>query len=141
MFDSINARVYYNLGTGSFIAGMTLEQAKEIYKLPSVGGELTISLPTNYTESEEVISALETARSNGWTLTIQTYTPEESTSTASTFGMQRIWVRKTQDENGSYVDANGNRFQVEWCVEIYSPENKSPEDLGYEQFRSVESAV
>ena len=55
--------------------------------------------------------------------------------------MRRIWVRKTQDENGIYADANGNRFQVEWCVEIYSPENKTPEDLGYEQFRSVESAV
>jgi hypothetical protein len=55
--------------------------------------------------------------------------------------MRRIWVRKNQDENGSYVDTNGNRFQVEWCVEIYSPENKTPEDLGYEQFRSVESAV
>lgn len=145
LFDKIVMAPNYAWDSSKIVVGLTLKQARRLGNLPATGGTtggtLTISLPTGYDVDSEVTAALETARSKGWTLTIQTYTPEESTSTTSTFGMQRIWVRKTQDENGSYVDANGNRFQVEWCVEIYSPENKTPEDLGYEQFRSVESAV
>lgn len=138
LYDTVQKQ---EVGYKCDVIGFTLPQALKLADLPDGGGTLTVSLPTGYDTDAGVIAALETARGNGWTLTIQTYTPEESTSTASTFGMRRIWVRKTQDENGTYVDANGNRFQVEWCVEIYSPENKTPEDLGYEQFRSVESAV
>ena len=140
MFDKISKQPFYNSGTGQFIIGMTLEQARNLDKLPKTGGTLTVSLPSNYAEDEDVISALVTARANGWTLTIQTYTPEAE-ATTTTFGMRRIWVRKAQDENGFYVDTNGTRYQVEWCVEIYSPENKTPDQYGYEMFRNVESAI
>ena len=140
MYDFESESFSSTSGSGVFIAGLSTIQAKKLKKLPSLTSSLSISLPTNYTEDQEVLSALDTARNKGWTLTIQTY-DENSTSSASTFGMRRIWVRKSQDENGTYVDADGNRFQVEWCVEIYSPDNTTPEDHGYEQFRSVEAAV
>lgn len=136
-YDFISGKEF---SANNLIIGLTLEQSKKLYKLVEKVASLTVSLPTNYTEDQEVLSALDTARNKGWTLTIQTY-DENSTSSASTFGMRRIWVRKSQDENGTYVDADGNRFQVEWCVEIYSPDNTTPEDHGYEQFRSVEAAV
>ena len=102
---------------------------------------MTISLPNSYTEDTLITNAIADATSNGWTLTIQTYTPENSASEASTFGMPRIWVRKVQTESGSYVDGENNRYQVEWCVTMYTPDNSTPDQHGYEMFRNVESAI
>lgn len=51
------------------------------------------------------------------------------------------YFRKTESEYGSYVDAAGVRYTVEWCSAIYSPDNLTPEQMGYEQFRSVDAAV
>ena len=141
MYDKVSRQSFYNSGSGQFIVGLNKTQALKLSTLPATSASLTISLPAGYETDEGVTNALDIARSKGWTLTIQTYTPEASESATSTFGMRRIWVRKSQDENGTYVDADGNRFQVEWCVEIYSPDNTTPEDHGYEQFRSVEAAV
>lgn len=130
----------YNQGSGTFIMGLTLKLAKRLSRLPLAndGGTLTISLPANYTEDTQVLNALEIARQKGWTLTIQTY---EDTSSSSTYSMRRIWVRKTEDENGNYVDSEGKRFIVEWCVDVITPENKTPEEMGYEAFRDVKSAI
>lgn len=138
MYNVVSRQPFYNSGSGSFIVGMTMEQARKLDKLPESGGAMTISLPTGYNTDTEVANALDVARSKGWTLTIQTY---EDASTTSTYSMRRIWVRKTEDENGNYVDSDGNRFIIEWCVDILSPENKSPENYGYESFRNKESAI
>jgi len=134
MYDKVTRKPFCNSGSGSFIVGMTLEQAQNLGKLPAGGGTLTVSLPSNYLEDEGVVNALETARTNGWTLTIQTY----AVDTAMTIDLLDVWVRKTQDENGSYVDAEGVRWQVEWCVDIVGAD---PEQEGYEMFRSVEAAT
>jgi hypothetical protein len=69
-------------------------------------------------------------------LTVQTY--EAAGAAAATFALRRVWVRKVQDENGTYVDADGSRWQVEWCVDVIGAD---PESLGYERFRSVEVAA
>lgn len=141
-------KVYYkgaNLA-GRVVPGFTLAQARNLSKLPATGGSLTVSLPEGYESDSGVVAALETARSNGWTLTIQTYTPETATAGASTFALRRIWVRRiwvrrTQDEDGTYVDAAGSRWQVDWCVDMLTPDSSTPDAHGYELFRSVDAAV
>lgn len=136
MYDRVTKQPFRNAGTGQFIVGMTLKQARKLGKLPAGGGSLTVSLPSNYAEDEGVVNALAAAQENGWVITIQTY--EAEAGAASTFALRRIWVRKDENEQGSYVDSDGTRWQVEWCVDIVGVD---PEDLGYEPFRSVEAAV
>lgn len=139
MLDKLSNTPFFNLGTGSFVVGFTLTQARMLKKLPATGGNLTISLPTTYQNDSDVMSAIAKAKSNGWTLSVQTYAA--NTVLTSTYSMERIWVRKIQDDNGNYVDSEGNRYAVEWCVTMYTPDESTPEDHGYELFRSVESAV
>ena len=136
MYDKVTRKPFYNSGTGSFIVGMTLEQARKLSKLPSTGGTLTVSLPSNYQEDEGVVNALAKAQENGWVITLQTH--ETEAGAASTFALRRVWVRKRTDEQGSYIDADGSRWQVEWCVDVIGAD---PETLGYERFRSVDAAT
>lgn len=51
------------------------------------------------------------------------------------------YFRKTQSEYGNYADADGVRYTVEWCSCIYSPDNLTPEQLGYESFENQEEAL
>lgn len=140
MYNKVTKEAYSNIGAEPFVVGMTLSQALKLADLPSSGGTLTASLPTGYDSDSGVMSALETARANGWTLTIQTYTLEASAS-ATTFALRRIWVRRTADENGLYVAADGTRWQVDWCVDMLTPDGSTPDAYGYELFRSQEAAV
>ena len=137
-YDKVKNEVLF---VSSPIAYLTSPQARNLRKLPAGGGTLTISLPEGYESDSGVAAALETARSNGWTLTIQTYTPENATAGASTFALRRIWVRKTQAEQGTYVDADGTRWQVDWCVDMLTPDGSTPDSHGYELFRSMDAAV
>jgi hypothetical protein len=45
-----------------------------------------------------------------------------------------------KDDNGAHIDTDGNRYQVDWCVELYTPDDSTPDQHGYELFRSVDSA-
>lgn len=137
-YNKVDKTEYGNSGTGVLIVGFTISQAVKLSTLPATGGTLTVSLPTGYESDAGVMTALETARANGWTLTVQTY---EAETAAATFGMRRIWVRKTADANGMYVDTDGKRWHVDWCVEMYTPDNSTPDMHGYEMFRSVDAAV
>ena len=137
MYNKVDGAVYgKSLQSGALIVGFTLTQARKLGKLPATGGTLTISLPSNWQEDEGVVNALATAEANGWVFTYQTY--EADASTASTFALRRIFVRKTQNENGQYVAADGSRWYVEWCAGMIGAE---PTDHGYELFRSQEAAV
>ena len=136
MYDTIRRAPFYNVGTGSFIVGLTLSQARKLDQLPTGGGTLKISIPENYTADEAVGAALSTATENGWIFEIQTYTTAEAA--ASTFALRRIWVKKTAAPDGAYVDANGARWHVEWCQTVLGAD---PTDLGYEPFRSVDVAL
>lgn len=51
------------------------------------------------------------------------------------------YFRKTQSEYGSYVDAEGVRYTVEWCSCIYSPDNLTPEQLGYKRYANQDEAL
>ena len=135
MLDLVTRKPFRNAGSGQFIAGLTLQQAAQLGKLPA-GTTLTISLPVGYDSDAGVVAALAEAEANGCVLTVQTY--EAAGAAAATFALRRVWVRRVQDENGSYVAADGSRWQVEWCVDVIGAD---PESLGYERFRSVEAAV
>lgn len=52
-----------------------------------------------------------------------------------------IWVRKTQDEDGMYIDGSEVRWTVDWCNKIYCPCSLTEEEHGYERFNSVEAAI
>lgn len=136
MFDLVSKTAFKNAGSGSFVAGFTLEQARKLGKLPA-GTTLTISLPVGWQEDEGVVAAREQAIANGCQITLH---DEYATAVdaAATFALRRIWVRKTQDANGSYVDTDGTRWLVEQCVDVWGAD---PETLGYERYRSVEVAV
>lgn len=138
MYDKTNKKPYYNLEKEALIVGMTMNQALKLSTLPATGGTLTVSLPTGYDSDEGVMTALETARANGWTLIIQTY---EAGTAAATFALRRIWVRKTLDEQGTYIAADGTRWQVAWCVDMRTLDGSTPDAHGYELFRSVEAAL
>jgi hypothetical protein len=51
-----------------------------------------------------------------------------------------IWVRKTEEEYGNYVDDEGNRYVIEWCHKLITPDGSTEADRGYEQHDSVEAA-
>jgi len=51
------------------------------------------------------------------------------------------YFRKLQSEYGSYAGADGVRYTVEWCSRIYSPDNKTPEQLGYEPYENQDAAL
>lgn len=137
MWDKVSKTFFYSSANGEFAVGFTLEQARQLGKLPAGGGTLKISLPENYTDDHSVVEALSVATSKNWILDIKTYSTTAASS-SSTFALRRIWVRKTADPSGEYVDGNGNRWHVEWCQTVLGAE---PSDLGYEPFRSVEIAV
>lgn len=136
MFDKVSKQPFYNDGTGAFIVGMTLAQARQLGKLPAGGGTLKILLPENYTDDEAVAAAISTANANGWILPTDTYTSAEAS--ARPFSIRRIWVKKNADPDGAYVDASGSRWHVEKCQTVFGAE---PTDLGYEPFRSVDVAL
>lgn len=139
MYDKASKEEFVNVGSGAFVAGFTLEQARKLGEhLPADGGALTISLPTGYEQDSAVAESLETARAKGWTLTVQTY---EAEAAATTFGMRRVWVRRTQTAQGAYVDADGVRWAVEWCVDMLTPDGSTPDQHGYELYRSTAAAV
>lgn len=137
MYNKYDNSVYKNTaGKAAFVVGMTLAQARKLGKLPAGGGTLTVSLPSNWQEDEGVLNARAEAEAKGWRITVRTYAAEAGA--VATFGMRRIWVRKTQDEYGSYVASDGSRCSVDWCVDVWGAD---PQELGYELYRSVDAAV
>lgn len=51
-----------------------------------------------------------------------------------------IWVRKTENEYGGYVDQNGARVTVEWCCCMVTPDGTGPADYRYERHESIDAA-
>ena len=61
------------------VIGFTPTQARKLSKLPKTGGSLTVSLPWEaqlVQYNTEVEAALQAAKSNGWTITVQYRDPE-----------------------------------------------------------------
>lgn len=76
MFDKVTKQPFPNNGTGQFIVGMTMEQARKLGKLPNTGGTLTVSLPWEAGVDAKVQDALAKAAENGWTIVEQYREPE-----------------------------------------------------------------
>lgn len=51
------------------------------------------------------------------------------------------YYKREKTEYGNYVDQTGEKYTVLWCSAIYSPDKKTPEDFGYEQFEDEEAAL
>ena len=137
MFDRVSKQPFRNAGTGQFIAGFTLAQARKLGTLPA-GTTLTVSLPVGWLEDEGIVNAIAQATANGCVITQAEDWSNGGSAASSSFALRRVWVRKTQDADGSYVDADNTRWQVEWCVDVWGAD---PETLGYERFRSVDAAT
>jgi len=106
MFDKVSRKPFYNAGTGSFIVGMTLEQARNLRKLPATGGTLTVSLPWEaqlVQHNADVESALQTAKNNGWTITVQYREPEADSAVYNKYAACTT-VEEMQAVNADYKD-------------------------------------
>ena len=103
---------------------------------------LTIGIHVDYQTDEEVLAAIDVATAKGWTVTTQW----NGTASTSTFALRPepappIYAKHTPDEDGSYVDANNTRYAVNWGHMVTSPDGKTPLELGYEEFASLENAL
>lgn len=117
-YDKVNKQTFTNDGTGQFIVGMTIEQARQLSKLPvTEAGTLTVSLPWEAQWDTGVQNALQVAADKWWTITVQYREPEVATthlpiSFLESTGTQRILldVTATDDLGGSldYVDFYAN---------------------------------
>lgn len=52
-----------------------------------------------------------------------------------------IWVRRIQQEYGNYVDTEGNRWSVDWCHQLITPDGSTEEDHGYEVHKDMDTAL
>lgn len=135
LYDLVKKKALTNSTNTAPMPAFSLAQARQLGKL-SAGATCKILLPAGWQEDDGVAAAKAQAEANGCVLPVQEYT--EGASTATTYALRRIWVRKTQAEYGSYVAADGSRWLVEHCVDVWGAD---PETLGYERFRSVEAAA
>jgi hypothetical protein len=103
---------------------------------------IAIGIHIDHQADEEVLAAIEAATAKGWTLTVQW----NGTSTASTFALrpatpQPVYVKREQSEDGRYVNATGTLFEVEWGHDVHNPDGKTPLELGYTLFATLEDAL
>lgn len=142
LFDMTrNSAPLVNTGPTAPVPGFTLAQARQLGKLSENGREMTISLPVGYEQDEKVQAALSAAAAKGWVLPVQTYTA----AAAATYSLRRVrsvvWCRRMQSAEGSYVDEEGQRWQIEWCAAIFGPNGQDPTAYGYTPFDSEKTAV
>jgi hypothetical protein len=104
--------------------------------------KITIGIHIDNQNNEEVLAAISDATAKGWTVTTQW----NGTATTSTYSLrptqsQPIYAKYEADELGTYIDDNNVRYSVNWGHMISSPDGKSPEELGYQEFASLEEAL
>lgn len=143
MFDLVSKQPFRNAGSGQFVAGVgTVAQLTALLRnLPASGGTLTLSLPAE-ANTPEVADMLQACHdTKGWTLTVHEYRPAE----ASTYSLRRVrnvvWCRRELSDLGSYVDADGFRWQIERCAAIFGALGQDPAAYCYTPFDSVEQAA
>lgn len=75
VLDEITGKTFRNIGTGKFVAGLTLEQVRNL-ALPTPGNSLTLSVPYDSIGDKRSQYALEKAQADGWELSIRYREPE-----------------------------------------------------------------
>lgn len=97
----------------------------------------TFSVHTDGQTDEDMIAALNSAGIKGWTIEVQWL----GTPTASTLALRPAQTLPVYAKVGSFADVDENEHpMLNWCHLITSPEGKTPEELGYTRFDSVEAA-
>lgn len=107
MWDRVTRQTYRNAGDDSFIVGLTVEQAKQLWKLPVYAEKktLTISLPSEAVDGNgvlqdvEIFMALSQAAAKGWNFILQTH-DGTAVETAVPFGyMQCEFLESTGSQH------------------------------------------
>lgn len=104
--------------------------------------KITIGIHIDNKNDEEVLATISDASAKGWEVTTQW----NGTATTSTYSLrptqsQPIYAKYEADELGMYIDTNNVRYSVNWGHMISSPDGKSPDELGYQEFASLEEAL
>lgn len=101
---------------------------------------LTIGIHVDHKTDVEVLAAIENAKKKGWTLTVQW----NGTPTVRTYGLRQpaveIYAKVTESKYGEYIDENGTRCTFDWGHLIVSPDGKTPSEMGYKLFFSLDEA-
>lgn len=113
--------------------------------IPSYSSEshpITLGIHVDNQNDEEVLAAIDNATAKGWTVTTQW----NGTATTSTYSLRPtqslpIYAKYEAEELGMYIDANNVRYSVNWGHMITNPDGKSPDELGYQEFASLEEAL
>lgn len=144
MYCLLSQKTFFNEGSGSpLVAGVATIEAlrKLLIDLPTTGGAIKLSLPSNANTPDIAEQMASTAETKGWTLTIHEYRKNKSATYSLRRMRESVWCRKTLSEYGLYADNFGNRWQVEYCADIFTPDGTPPSELGYELFETVNEAT
>lgn len=149
LFDKVTQAFLSSDGGVAFVAGIeTLKQLQQLAaNLPSVTGspEIKLSLPGEWNGDASANAQLSIISGKGWRATITYRDVETSTSSSFVLGNRGdggsalvLWCRAVESEHGNYQDADGVRYYVETCHDIWHPQELSPDDLGYTAVLTLE---
>lgn len=105
---------------------------------------ITLSMENTYQNNVELASAIEQAKTRGWTILMQWQTPRARNlgssrkNTLPFLNQENLFLlKKIEDKNGIFEDEFGKRFEIIGGNEIYSEEGQ----FDYERFSSYEEAI
>lgn len=136
-------------GTGELVGGLeTLAQLTALASnMPTVTDtpEINLSLPGEWNGDASANAQLSIITGKGWSTSITYRDVEASTSSSYVLGNRGdggsalvLWCRAVESEYGNYQDADGVRYYVETCHDIWHPQELSPDDLGYTAVLTLE---
>lgn len=134
MYDKVSKTPFLNSGLGAFIVGMTCKQALKLAELPATGGSLTVSLPWEAQFDYDVYDALQAAKANGWTITVQYRDPEPDNAAYNKYA-ECVTVADMQAVNADYK--NDLTPDGEWLYPL--PNLKNTENSMFAKVRVFKS--
>lgn len=133
-YDFVEKEAFYNGTETQLTVGLNIKQARNLGKLPEGGGELTVSLPWEAQLDKKVDAALQTAKSNGWTIVVQYQEPDvtsavynkyaECTTRADLDAVDPNWrLDLTSDGAWIYPLPEMTRLASMWTMNTGFPKN------------------
>lgn len=132
------------LNAPTFTGGCILNKASVLRICNSIPAytsgthEITLGIHIDHQNDADVLAAIDNATAKGWTVTAQWN--GTATSGIALLDLEEIYVKVLESEYGEYTDENGNRCTLDWGHIITSPEGKTPEELGYTPYLSLDEA-